>query len=161
LFLIKKGFLVPRDVYNMNKRISRHGVVDLVLTRPGKNVGEKFPVQCKQWRDVKVGVDLVRELYGVMAAKGATGGRGHVWAIHRRRHQLRQRPQRHAGRWADASWASSASQGRSRSFKRTTGGVSNRATQSNECRADAGVELSIVRQAHGAANSQAGRECRF
>jgi len=50
------------------------GGVDLVLTRPGKNGGEKFLVQCKQWRAFKVGVDVIRELYGVMAAKGATGG---------------------------------------------------------------------------------------
>jgi restriction system protein len=46
------------------------GGVDLVLTRGG----EKFLVQCKQWRAIKVGVDVVRELYGVMAARGATGG---------------------------------------------------------------------------------------
>ena len=46
------------------------GGVDLVL-RKGS---EKFFVQCKQWRAFKVGVDVVRELYGVMAAKGATGG---------------------------------------------------------------------------------------
>lgn len=50
------------------------GGVDLVLTRPGKNGGEKFLVQCKQWRAFKVGVDVVRELYGVLAARGATGG---------------------------------------------------------------------------------------
>ena len=35
---------------------------------------EKFLVQCKQWRAYRVGVEVVRELYGVMAAKGATGG---------------------------------------------------------------------------------------
>ena len=46
------------------------GGVDLVLTKGG----EKFLVQCKQWRAFKVGVDVVRELYGVMAARGATGG---------------------------------------------------------------------------------------
>lgn len=46
------------------------GGVDLVL-RKGS---EKYLVQCKQWRAFKVGVDVVRELYGVMAAKGATGG---------------------------------------------------------------------------------------
>lgn len=46
------------------------GGVDLVLAKGG----EKFLVQCKQWRAFKVGVDVVRELYGVMAAKGATGG---------------------------------------------------------------------------------------
>lgn len=46
------------------------GGVDLVLTKQG----ETFLVQCKQWRALKVGVNIVRELYGVMAAKGATGG---------------------------------------------------------------------------------------
>lgn len=50
------------------------GGVDLVLTRQGRNGGEKLLVQCKQWRAYKVGVDVVRELYGVMAAKGAAGG---------------------------------------------------------------------------------------
>jgi restriction system protein len=45
-----------------------------VLSKPGKNGTEKFLVQCKQWRAFKVGVDVVRELYGVMAARGATGG---------------------------------------------------------------------------------------
>ena len=50
------------------------GGVDLVLSKPGKSGGEKFLVQCKQWRALKVGVDVVRELYGVMAASGATGG---------------------------------------------------------------------------------------
>lgn len=46
------------------------GGVDLVLTKGS----EKFLVQCKQWKAFKVGVDVVRELYGVMAAKGAAGG---------------------------------------------------------------------------------------
>lgn len=50
------------------------GGVDLVLEGPGANGGEKFLVQCKQWRAFKVGVDVVRELYGVMAPRGATGG---------------------------------------------------------------------------------------
>ncbi len=50
------------------------GGVDLVLSKPGAQGGEKFLVQCKQWRAFKVGVSVVRELYGVMAAKGATGG---------------------------------------------------------------------------------------
>jgi restriction system protein len=35
---------------------------------------EKFLVQCKQWRAFKVSVEIVRELYGVMAATGAAGG---------------------------------------------------------------------------------------
>ena len=46
------------------------GGVDLILMKNG----EKFLVQCKQWKAFKVGVAVVRELYGVMAAKGATGG---------------------------------------------------------------------------------------
>lgn len=46
------------------------GGVDLMLSKGT----EKFLVQCKQWKAYKVGVDVVRELYGVMAAKGATGG---------------------------------------------------------------------------------------
>jgi restriction system protein len=46
------------------------GGVDLVL-RKGN---EKFLVQCKHWKAYKVGVDVVRELYGVMAAQGAAGG---------------------------------------------------------------------------------------
>lgn len=50
------------------------GGVDLILSRPGQNGGEKFLVQCKQWRALKVGVGVVRELYGLMAAQGAAGG---------------------------------------------------------------------------------------
>jgi restriction system protein len=46
------------------------GGVDLALTKGG----EKFLVQCKQWRAFKVSVEVVRELYGVMAAQGAAGG---------------------------------------------------------------------------------------
>src|SRR5690606_4794 len=46
------------------------GGVDLVLTKGG----ERFLVQCKQWKAFKVGVTTVRELYGVMAADGAAGG---------------------------------------------------------------------------------------
>jgi restriction system protein len=46
------------------------GGVDLALTK----AGEKFMVQCKQWRAFSVGVDVVRELYGVMAARGSAGG---------------------------------------------------------------------------------------
>lgn len=46
------------------------GGIDLALNKGN----EKFLVQCKQWKAFKVGVDVVRELYGVMAARGATGG---------------------------------------------------------------------------------------
>lgn len=46
------------------------GGVDLILRRGG----EKLLVQCKHWRMDKVGVKVVRELYGVVAAEGASGG---------------------------------------------------------------------------------------
>ena len=46
------------------------GGVDLVLDRGA----EKVLVQCKQWRALRVGVSVVRELYGVMAAQGAAAG---------------------------------------------------------------------------------------
>lgn len=46
------------------------GGVDLVLTKDGA----RYLVQCKQWRAFKVGVSVVRELYGVMAAQRAAGG---------------------------------------------------------------------------------------
>ncbi|GAB3394936.1 hypothetical protein GCM10027514_41660 [Azotobacter armeniacus] len=46
------------------------GGVDLVLRKGRK----RFLVQCKQWRALKVGVKVVRELYGVVAAQGAAGG---------------------------------------------------------------------------------------
>lgn len=46
------------------------GGIDLTLRKGG----ELFLVQCKQWRAYKVSVNIVRELFGVMAAQGATGG---------------------------------------------------------------------------------------
>lgn len=46
------------------------GGVDLVLIQGS----ERFLVQCKQWRALKVGVSVVRELYGVMSAEGVAGG---------------------------------------------------------------------------------------
>lgn len=46
------------------------GGVDLVLRKGG----DKFLVQCKQWKAFSVGVTVVRELYGVMASSGAAGG---------------------------------------------------------------------------------------
>lgn len=46
------------------------GGVDLTL-RKGS---EKTVVQCKRWRERQVGVNVVRELYGVMVAEGAVRG---------------------------------------------------------------------------------------
>jgi len=46
------------------------GGVDLGLSKNG----ERFLVQCKHWRKQQVGVTVVRELNGVIAAQGAGGG---------------------------------------------------------------------------------------
>lgn len=46
------------------------GGVDLILTKEG----ETYLVQCKQWKAYKVGVNIVRELLGVMVTQGAAGG---------------------------------------------------------------------------------------
>ncbi|MFA5920336.1 MAG: restriction endonuclease [Methylococcaceae bacterium] len=46
------------------------GGVDLVL----KKSSETHLVQCKQWKAFKVGVKVVRELFGAMAAMGAVSG---------------------------------------------------------------------------------------
>ena len=46
------------------------GGIDLVL----KKDGEDYLVQCKHWRANKVGVQIIRELLGVMASQGAAGG---------------------------------------------------------------------------------------
>lgn len=46
------------------------GGVDIVLTKGN----DMYLVQCKQWKAYKVGVQIVRELHGVMAASGAAGG---------------------------------------------------------------------------------------
>jgi restriction system protein len=46
------------------------GGVDLRISKGT----ERFLVQCKQWKAYTVGVTVVRELYGVVMAEGATGG---------------------------------------------------------------------------------------
>lgn len=46
------------------------GGVDLVLRRDSR----LYLVQCKHWRRSSVGVAVVRELYGVVTARGAKGG---------------------------------------------------------------------------------------
>ncbi len=43
------------------------GGIDLTL----KKNGELILVQCKQWRSIKVGVDKVRELYGIQISRNA------------------------------------------------------------------------------------------
>jgi len=61
----RKGFTVRET-----GGVGPDGGVDLVLSAGT----EKFLVQCKQWRALKVSVNTVRELYGVMADKHASGG---------------------------------------------------------------------------------------
>jgi restriction system protein len=50
------------------------GGADLVLRKSSKTGNETFLVQCKHWKARKVGVGAARELYDVMAARGAAGG---------------------------------------------------------------------------------------
>lgn len=61
----RKGFQVSREGGN-----GPDGGIDLVL----RQTGETYLVQCKQWKAYKVGVQPVREFYGVMASRRAAGG---------------------------------------------------------------------------------------
>ena len=61
----RQGFQVTREGGN-----GPDGGIDLVL----RLKSELHLVQCKQWRAFKVGVQPVREFYGVMAARGAAAG---------------------------------------------------------------------------------------
>lgn len=70
-FEILVGEAFRLDGYSVKETSSgADGGIDLVLRKEG----EQFFVQCKQWKAFKVGVTIVRELYGVMAAEGAAGG---------------------------------------------------------------------------------------
>jgi restriction system protein len=46
------------------------GGIDLILTKDA----QRYLVQCKHWKSWQVGVSIVRELKGVVAAEGAAGG---------------------------------------------------------------------------------------
>lgn len=61
----RRGFAVLENAAN-----GPDGGIDLVL---GKG-GATFYVQCKHWKQTKVGVKPVREFYGVIAAGAAEGG---------------------------------------------------------------------------------------
>lgn len=52
--------------------------IDLTLDKGG----ETFLVQCKRWRATKVGVEVVRELYGAMATRSYGRIRGEFWRFH-------------------------------------------------------------------------------
>ena len=68
--LIGEGFRLQGYQVEERTRGGADGGIDLVLRRGS----EKFLVQAKHWKAFKVGVDVVRSLYGLMAAHGAAGG---------------------------------------------------------------------------------------
>lgn len=68
--LVGEAFRLQGYQVSENHTGGPDGGIDLVL-RKGN---EKFFVQCKQWKAFTVGVTIVRELYGVMAAERAVGG---------------------------------------------------------------------------------------
>lgn len=71
-FEVLVGELFRRKGYTVQERGQggADGGVDLEL-----HLGQdKYLVQCKQWKSRQVGVAVVRELFGVMAAEGAVGG---------------------------------------------------------------------------------------
>jgi restriction system protein len=68
--LVGEGFRYRGFQVSDRGGASPDGGVDLVMARGY----ERFLVQCKQWRAKSVGVSVVRELYGVMAAERVAGG---------------------------------------------------------------------------------------
>ena len=60
----RQGYLVGE-----NTSLGPDGGVDLRIERGG----DLYLVQCKQWRDYKVGVKVVREIYGLVTAENASG----------------------------------------------------------------------------------------
>jgi restriction system protein len=66
------GEAYRRQGYQVEERGGNEpdGGIDLILRKKGEIV----LVQCKHWEAEQVGVNIVRELYGVVAAEGATKG---------------------------------------------------------------------------------------
>jgi restriction system protein len=60
----RQGYVVKENASH-----GADGGVDLRIEKSG----DRFLVQCKQWRKYKVGVKTVREMYGLMAAEHAAG----------------------------------------------------------------------------------------
>lgn len=71
-FELLVGEALRRQGFSIEERggAGADGGVDLIARKEG----EKYLVQCKHWRALQVGVPVVRELYGAMAAEGAVGG---------------------------------------------------------------------------------------
>lgn len=61
-----------RGGYQVNERggSDPDGGIDLVVLKDG----ERYLVQCKHWKTQQIGVTVIRELNGVVAAQGAHGG---------------------------------------------------------------------------------------
>jgi restriction system protein len=68
--LVAESFHMQGFTVQENFDAGPDGGVDLVM----KKEGEVALVQCKHWKSLKVGVAVVRELFGVMAARGAASG---------------------------------------------------------------------------------------
>ena len=64
-FFRRQGFSATEHILG-----GADGGVDVMLTRGS----ERFLVQCKHWSTRAVGPSVVRELNGVIAARGAAGG---------------------------------------------------------------------------------------
>jgi restriction system protein len=60
----RKGYRVAENTSG-----GADGGIDLRLERNGNS----YLVQCKQWKSIKVGVNIVREMYGVMTHEKADG----------------------------------------------------------------------------------------
>lgn len=70
-FELLVGEAFRQDGYSVQETSAgADGGVDLELRKDG----ELHLAQCKQWRATKVGVAVVRELFGAMAGRGATRG---------------------------------------------------------------------------------------
>ncbi|MGX5914801.1 restriction endonuclease [Aliidiomarina sp. Khilg15.8] len=63
------AYFREQGYYVFDTQAGPDGGVDLKASKDGQN----FLVQCKHWKARKVSVQVVRELFGVMAAKGSDG----------------------------------------------------------------------------------------
>lgn len=68
--LVGEGFRLQGYTVSENNGRGPDGGIDLRMRKEG----ETFLVQCKHWKAFKVGVQVAREMYGLMAAHGAAGG---------------------------------------------------------------------------------------
>lgn len=73
IYLVLHAFAAPLN--GAPPAPGQMGAFAIKTRRPRVRKGSELHlVQCKQWKAFKVGLDVVRQLYGVMAARGAAGG---------------------------------------------------------------------------------------